>query len=221
MAAGWRLANEATTRSTSASAPACGNGRLRSACATPSGPPTDKGLALCRPKVEKVIAGAVTHFINCHGAPADPLFYGQRGARLPSRTTRLCLAADLGRNCRDRPVLLLEPSCTTGDERPQHGSAYVPRERRIWLPRQLDDCLRPAEGNGSADLLCQFFIQRVLAGASLGVRRSRPARPSSARPMARPGGPQDAGQFSLMVTRPFTRCAGRGRFQAGRSELVP
>ncbi|MGH7233175.1 MAG: hypothetical protein ACREJU_17720 [Nitrospiraceae bacterium] len=46
---------------------------------------------------------------------------------------------------------------------------YLPAQQRLWIFRQLTIAYGPSEGNRAADLICQFFLQEVLNGASLGL----------------------------------------------------
>lgn len=112
-----------------------------------------------------------THFINCHGAPTDPNFYGQSGNNYPEAHSAAFIAGKLS----EGTVAAVE--CCYGAE------LYDPQ---LLSPTQMPICntyladkaygylgsttiaYGPASGNGAADLLCQFFLKHVLAGASLG-----------------------------------------------------
>lgn len=122
------------------------------------------------PKWAKDLAGRRTHFVNCHGAAADPLFYGQRGSDYPVAhdsewldgriaegtiaAVECCYGAEL-----------YDPATAGG--RPSIVSTYTGQGAYGYLGSSTI-AYGPAEGNGAADLICQFFIQRLLAGASLG-----------------------------------------------------
>ena len=114
--------------------------------------------------------GRRAHFINCHGAAAKPEFYGQKGDAFPVAHTSSRVAGNLS----DGTVASVEccygaqlfdpamwgktpPLCNTYLQSGAYG--YVGSSTISY---------GPADANGSADLLCQFFLQRVLAGASLG-----------------------------------------------------
>jgi hypothetical protein len=121
------------------------------------------------PKWTKAMAGRRTHFINCHGAAVDPLFYGQRGASYPTAHDSAWLEGRIAEGtvaavecCYGAE--LYDPTAASG---PSIVSAYTGQGAYGFLGSSTI-AYGPAEGNGSADLLCQFFIQRVLAGASLG-----------------------------------------------------
>jgi hypothetical protein len=113
---------------------------------------------------------ALTHFINCHGGSADPKFYGQRGESYPIAME----SARLDRKVRNGTVVAAE--CCYGA---QLFDPNIPGGEMGICNRYLGHgayaffgsstiAYGPSEGNGSADLICQFFIQRVLAGASTG-----------------------------------------------------
>ena len=110
------------------------------------------------------------HFINCHGVPANPRFYGQRGKSYPEAHD----AAFFNGKIKEGTIAVAE--CCYG------GELYNP----TLADGQAGICntylgngaygffgsttiaYGPAEGNGSADLICQFFLRSVFRGASLG-----------------------------------------------------
>lgn len=122
------------------------------------------------PKWPKAQAARRSHFINCHGAPVDPFFYGQRGEDYPvahdsgwlegrvSEGTVAAVECCYGAE-------LYDPAAAGG--RPSIVSTYAIQGAYGFVGSSTI-AYGPAEGNGSADLICQFFLQRVLAGASLG-----------------------------------------------------
>ncbi len=111
----------------------------------------------------------LAHFINCHGGSADTKFYGQSGRSYPVAME----SPRLDRKIRNGTIVAAE--CCYGAQLFDPG-----------IPGDMGICNRylrlgayaffgsstiaygPSEGNGSADLICQSFIQRVLAGASTG-----------------------------------------------------
>jgi hypothetical protein len=123
------------------------------------------------PKWTAVMLNRRIHFINCHGGQADPQFYGQKGAKYPVAHQASWISGKIN----EGTVAAME--CCYG------GELYDPQ---LLTDRQAGMCntylagkaygyfgsstiaYGPAEGNGSADLLCQYFLRRVLAGASLG-----------------------------------------------------
>ncbi len=113
----------------------------------------------------------LSHFINCHGAEVDPHYYGQQGNSYPVAH----YAAWIDGKIREGTVASVE--CCYGAQ--LYDPAPVPN-RQIGISNtymanraygffgSTTIAYGPADGNGSADLLCQYFLQRVLGGASLG-----------------------------------------------------
>jgi peptidase C25-like protein len=121
----------------------------------------------------RMLAGRI-HFINCHGAEVDSHFYGQRGEDdFPVAHDSGYLDGRTG--LREGTVVAAE--CCYGAE--------------LYDPQREDDGVRgicyaylaqgaygffgssttaygPPRSNGSADLICRYFLESVLAGASLG-----------------------------------------------------
>jgi hypothetical protein len=113
---------------------------------------------------------ARTHFINCHGGSADPKFYGQRGESYPVAMQ----SSRLDGKVRNGTVVaaeccygaqLYDPSIPDGEM--GICNRYLGQGAYAFFGSSTT-AYGPSEGNGSADLICQFFIQRVLAGASTG-----------------------------------------------------
>ena len=112
----------------------------------------------------------LTHFINCHGGLADPVFYGQKGRSYPDALTS---AATKGR---------VAPGTTAAVECCYGGELYAAEALDLDLPicqsylaqgaygyfGSTTIAYGPAEGNGAADVLTQQFLLRVLEGASIG-----------------------------------------------------
>ncbi len=110
------------------------------------------------------------HFINCHGSPSDPQFYGQRGENYPVAEKASKLIAQV------TPGTVVAAECCYG------GQVYAPSDS----DGQAGICLTyldngayaflgsstiaygPSAGNGQADLLCQDFMRVVLSGGSTG-----------------------------------------------------
>jgi hypothetical protein len=114
--------------------------------------------------------GRRIHFINCHGAPSDPNFYGQRGRSYPVAHS----AKRLVRKIMNGTVIAVE--CCYGAE--LYDPADTNLEAGICSTYLRDGAYGyfgsstiaygPSEGNGQADLICQYFLEEVLNGASLG-----------------------------------------------------
>ena len=116
--------------------------------------------------------GALTHFINCHGGSIDPRFYGQRGNSYPIAMR----SSQIEKKIRNGTVAAAE--CCYGaqlydpnsfSDSPEMGicNRYLKLGAYAFFGSSTE-AYGPSEGNGSADLICQFFIQRVLFGASTG-----------------------------------------------------
>jgi hypothetical protein len=110
------------------------------------------------------------HFINCHGDVAVPEFYGQTGNSFPlSLTTK-----HVGGKIKDGTVASVE--CCYGGE--LYNSEVLGNDIPIcqsYLRQGAYGYLGsttiaygPADGNGAADLICQYFLLNVFGGASLG-----------------------------------------------------
>ena len=123
------------------------------------------------PKWTKAQLARRIHFINCHGDtisskffgeyPKDKFFDAHDAARLPSRITEgsvvaaeCCYGAEL-----------YDPS--DADGRVGICSVYL-AEGAYGFFGSSNVAYGPTEGNGQADLICQYFIENVLNGASLG-----------------------------------------------------
>ncbi len=112
----------------------------------------------------------LSHFVNCHGALADPTFYGEKGRVQPRAMTSDGIKGKI------RPGTVAVVECCYGAE------LY----NSVALAAAIPICQRyleqgaygyfgsstisygPARGNGAADLITQYFLIAVLDGASLG-----------------------------------------------------
>jgi len=122
------------------------------------------------PRWTKAALAPRMHFINCHGQKDMPEYYGQQGEDFPV-AHRSALVRD-----RITAGTVVAAECCYGAQ------LFDPALAQGQWPmalRYLGDgacaflgsttiAYGPSEGNGSADLLCQYFLQRVLAGASTG-----------------------------------------------------
>jgi hypothetical protein len=111
------------------------------------------------------------HFINCHGDTLSPTFFGEgpperyfdahRSKRLRKRVTEgsvvaaeCCYGAEL-----------YDPADAAGN--PGICTTYL-EEGAYGFFGSTTIAYGPSEGNGQADLVCQFFVDAVMKGASLG-----------------------------------------------------
>lgn len=122
------------------------------------------------PKWDVSLIGRRTHFINCHGAPADFHFYGQRGQSFPKAHD----ASFFDGKIKEGTIVAAE--CCYGGElynpnlaNGQTGicNTYLGNKAYGFFG-STTIAYGPAEGNGSADIICQNFLRSVFKGASLG-----------------------------------------------------
>lgn len=123
------------------------------------------------PRWIKSLLGRRSHFINCHGAIADPNFYGQKGDDYPTaheanhiRTKAVSEGTVVAAEC-CYGAELYDPLKTGG--RLGICNTYLSKKAYGFLGSSTI-AYGPAQGNGSADLICQYFLKHILAGASLG-----------------------------------------------------
>lgn len=120
---------------------------------------------------------ALSHFINCHGAIADPCFYGDDGGPDHSRVMPACFhSGHLAGKVAPGTVataeccygsLLYGPPDSADPSAPPIANSYL-REGAYAFFGSGSVAYGPAVGNGAADLVCQYFLQKVLAGQSTG-----------------------------------------------------
>ncbi len=112
----------------------------------------------------------LSHFINCHGGPADPQFYGEYRGKYPTAMTTRQVKGRIGTGT----VAAIE--CCYGAELYDSVSlaldmpicqSYLAQGAAGWLG-STTIAYGPARGNGAADLLTQYFLLAVHQGASLG-----------------------------------------------------
>jgi hypothetical protein len=109
------------------------------------------------------------HFVNCHGASADPQFYGQQGNSFPVAHAAAKLAGLSAGTVASVECCygaeLYDPALANG----QAGicNTYLAKGAHGYFGSSTI-AYGPASGNGQADLICQFFLKHVLTGASTG-----------------------------------------------------
>ena len=122
-----------------------------------------------------------SHFFNCHGAATDPHFYGQQGDQYPFAldaglvagnltpstvmAAEACYGAQLYAPTADIPMGMANTYLSSGS------SAYFGSTTIAY---------GDADTNSDADLICQYFLESLLAGASSG-RAALEARQNYAR----------------------------------------
>ncbi len=122
-------------------------------------------------KYTKTQLKPLTHFFNCHGAPRDPSYYGQKGSDYPRAITSSTLVQNIS------PGTIAAAECCYGAEltdpsffdSPQLSIAntYLGNQALAFLGSSTI-AYGPAEGQGLADLITQYFIKEILCGASTG-----------------------------------------------------
>ena len=110
------------------------------------------------------------HFINCHGGPASPEFQGQKGKSYPTALSTRATAGKIvegtvaaveccyGAELYDAITLAIDPPIC---------QSYLKQGAYAYLG-STTIAYGPADDNGAADLICQYFLLNVLNGASIG-----------------------------------------------------
>lgn len=114
---------------------------------------------------------AKTHFINCHGALEDGNYYGQKGSSYPIAHTSGWLEKKIAKGtivaaecCYG--AQLYDPAITASGY-PSLASQYL-SQHAVAVAGSSTIAYGPAEGQGLADLITQYFLINVLRGASTG-----------------------------------------------------
>ena len=112
----------------------------------------------------------LAHFINCHGGPSDPDFYGEKGNSQP-----ISLTSDaIKRKIKLGTVAAVE--CCYGAELYDSVTLSLPLpicqgyliQGTYGYFGSSTIAYGPEVGNGTADLITQYFLLAILDGASLG-----------------------------------------------------
>lgn len=110
------------------------------------------------------------HFINCHGGPSSPEFQGQKGSSYPTSLTTQATVGEItegtvaaveccyGAELYDAITLAIDPPIC---------QSYLWQGAYGYLG-STTIAYGPADDNGAADLICQYFLLNVLDGASIG-----------------------------------------------------
>ena len=111
------------------------------------------------------------HLVNCHGVPASAEFYGDDGRSYPVSHRAAHVAG------RIRPGTVAAVECCYGAElydpsllpgvQPGIANVYL-REGAYGYLGSTTIAYGESDSTGAADLVCQYFLAGVLAGASLG-----------------------------------------------------
>lgn len=112
----------------------------------------------------------LTHFINCHGASNDWRFYGERAGIYP-----VAMESDLT-SPQLLPGVVAAAECCYGAELYDHTLPGWPQpicmsyllQGAVAFMGSTNIAYGPASSTGGADLICQFFLDDALKGASTG-----------------------------------------------------
>jgi len=116
---------------------------------------------------------ALAHFFNCHGAEKDSHYYGQDSptnypvahdasllvGRLAEGTIASCECC--------YGAALYDPNDPAADGQMGIANTYL-QEGAYGYCGSTTVAYGPAQGNANADLICQYFLESILKGASLG-----------------------------------------------------
>jgi hypothetical protein len=179
---------------------------------------THAGMKIAPPDGSKWSAAEakrLSHFVNCHGAPGDPNFYGQKGASFPVAHS----AAWMANKVVEGTVLaaeccygaeLYDPSLPTAGGQMGMCNTYLGRRCYAYFGSSTT-AYGPDASNDQADLICQYFLQEVLDGASAG-RACLQARLQYVKKKAGVMAPTDLktiAQFNLMADPALTPVVAR------------
>ena len=147
----------------------------------------------------KAALGPNWHFINCHGAPKDPQFYGQQGEdypvshHSPRLSRRVAAGTVVAAEC-CYGAQIYNPGTKAGGI----GVAYLCEGAMGYLG-STNIAYGPEDDNDCADLMCRYFLESARAGASLGraLLEARQQYIAGAVPVD-PSGLKTAGQFLLL-----------------------
>jgi hypothetical protein len=121
------------------------------------------------PKFSKAQLNGKLHFINCHGSPSDPNFYGQKGKDFPPALNTTALKGKISFGT------AVAAECCYGAQLYMYSDAEsIPicnnylAEGALGFAGSTNIAYGPAAGQGLADLITQYFLINVRNGASLG-----------------------------------------------------
>jgi hypothetical protein len=147
------------------------------------------------------------HFINCHGGTASPTFQGQKRKGKPGVTYPDAHDAALLKDVIVEGTVAAVECCygaeqydakLYADGKTSISSAYLAGKAYGFFGSSTI-AYGPADDNGAADLICQYFLKYVMEGASLG-RAALQARQDFAQssPNLDPMDIKTLAQFSLL-----------------------
>jgi hypothetical protein len=147
------------------------------------------------------------HFINCHGGKGYPDFYGQSVTNTDDYPVSH-MASFVGAKGNIVEGTVVAAECCFGGQLydlsvPEAGgqmgmcNTYLDKKAYAFFG-STTTAYGPPKGNDQADLICQYFLQRVLAGASTGraALEARQRFVEKASPLS-PMNQKTLGQFNL------------------------
>jgi hypothetical protein len=117
-------------------------------------------------------AKRLAHFVNCHGAPGDSHFYGQKGAAYPVAhdaawmASRVVAGTVLAAEC-CYGAELYDPKVSTAMGQMGMCNTYLGADAYAYFA-STNIAYGPSATNDQADLMCQYFLLDILGGASAG-----------------------------------------------------
>jgi hypothetical protein len=132
--------------------------------------PIGKATTIYKPFTKKQLE-PLTHFYNCHGAEFDLSFYGQKGKAFPEALQSSNIPDSI------RPGTIVAAECCYGAQLFDTGQVglngfgiannYLANDAIAFLG-STTIAYGPADSQGLADLITQYFIKNVLKGATTG-----------------------------------------------------
>lgn len=165
-------------------------------------------------------AKRLSHFVNCHGAPGDPSFYGQKGASYPVAhsaewmSTRVAEGTIMAAECCYGAELYDpdDPFLPTAGGQMGMCNTYLADKAYAYFGSSTI-AYGPDATNDQADLMCQYFLQGVLAGASAGraCLQARLQYVNNKVGVLAPTDLKTIAQFNLMADPSITPVSGRSQ----------
>ena len=124
------------------------------------------------------LLGRLSHFINCHGAETDPKFYGQPASG--AKKFPVAFTASYAKGKIKRGTIAAVECCYGGQlydpslYRGQMGicNTYLANKAYGFFA-STTIAYGDSDSNSGADLICQYFLDNILTGGSLGQAVSK------------------------------------------------
>jgi hypothetical protein len=155
-------------------------------------------------------AKRLSHFVNCHGAAATPFFYGQKGSSYPEAHSAAWMAGKvvegtvLAAEC-CYGAELYDPALPTAGGQMGMCNTYLAGAAYAYFGSSTI-AYGPATSNDEADLICQYFLEAILNGASAGraCLQARLEYVQNKSGVLTPTDLKTLGQFNLMADPSIT-----------------